>query len=867
MASLLICALLIAAPPGEGEIARWAGELGAPRYSDRERALQKLWEAGPAAEAFVRQAAQSPDPEIARRARRLVEKYEWGIFVDTPAEVITEIGRYRGGDEANKQLAIRALIKLGPPARFALGRFASRAFEPVEKALIAEAVDGTLREELPRFLRSGDFAGAERMLEACLDADATAALDHYVAVVSMGRRLAVVRETWAGRLAAGDRTAPQVMYGLARAAGDAPLALRMAEQLKNPELIEQALWDAGDWARLLKSDDVITPDRPHSIALQVALRGYYARRGNLHDEWQRHTDRLKDPAVVVTPDDRQMAGQMLLLLDRPLDGIAKLKSVGQLASVMEIHFARLEYEEAFRIADGPHDAERHPPATSLRLRAARFAAELGQRERATKLFEEIAAEVSAPADLSLFVQLVRTEHYCGYDELAHRHTGKYLEVLAPLAVPEVRDIFAEALAALVPDRSSEAAIWYRYWRGARPDESSDERVRRVVAMLRTPRPSKEPLAEDLAAFARAIPNESTPMTAKLRLALAAGYLAAGDPDAARLEYKKVVEQSPTRDHWLRLADFERRQQRYADAAEAYQQVVQRAPNRPIYLYLQARCLRDAGRAEDARELADTAFRLSGGAFEDRAVLANELRARGLITESRREEQFLLDTIGNRSSYCVDPLTHAVTRAANDGDYARAAELGERRVGNFIRSGWGYVLPETYVSSMSRLRLHHARAELSRSAPAEAVVHAGVALDLKPDNVAVPIALDSRLRAAGRAREADAIYDRVVSLHRARLAEYPAAAMLHNNLAWCAACCRRDLDAALIHARQATELRPDASGYFDTLAEVHHQRGERDLALKAIRRALELEPDRDYLRGQLRRIEAGDRASLPDEPEE
>jgi hypothetical protein len=60
-----------------------------------------------------------------------------------------------------------------------------------------------------------------------------------------------------------------------------------------------------------------------------------------------------------------------------------------------------------------------------------------------------------------------------------------------------------------------------------------------------------------------------------------------------------------------------------------------------------------------------------------------------------------------------------------------------------------------------------------------------------------------------------------------------------------------------------ELAPDQAGLPDTLAEVHFQHGEQDRALELMKRCRKLEPNSEYFRKQLQRIEAGDpKAELP-----
>ena len=59
--------------------------------------------------------------------------------------------------------------------------------------------------------------------------------------------------------------------------------------------------------------------------------------------------------------------------------------------------------------------------------------------------------------------------------------------------------------------------------------------------------------------------------------------------------------------------------------------------------------------------------------------------------------------------------------------------------------------------------------------------------------------------------------------------------------------------------------PDATGYLDTLAEVHFQRGDKDDAIALMKRVIKLAPDNKFYPAQLRRMEAGDpKAELPEQ---
>ncbi|MBX7105769.1 MAG: hypothetical protein K1X57_16925 [Gemmataceae bacterium] len=855
--------LTVGAPPAPEDVARWTAELGDARYVVRERALQKLWEAGPVAEAAVRAAAVSGDPEIARRASQLVEKYDWGIYYDTPADVVTQVGRFRGGDEEARQQAIRALVRLGAPARSALGRLSRRTLDATERALLAEAVALAVRDELPKYLISRDFAGAESLLEGCLEADTSTVLDHYVAVVLMAERLAVVRPQWDERAAANTSPATDVAFALARAAGNRPAARRLAEKSQRADWRELAAWDEGDWQAVAGLGAVESPDRPHSPYHQLALQSFCGFTG---DRDANPLHKLRQ--VAQSPNgsyDSIVAAQGLFLLERPRAGLAVLRKYGQKQFAFDVYCARGSYSAALALAEEAATDTNATRRSNLRMQTARTLSQLGEKERAGKLFDQIAGDCSAPYDGGTMAELMRTEKALGLMPAACRHAGQFLDILENSAARENNDVVAIVFGGLVTRNAEECAAWYRFWKQYQPAVTPAERVERVLSLFAIG--GVPPTPDDLRAFEKTIPMEPVGQHIKGRNALAAAWVAAGQPESARKVFREVAQKHPSVSSWLKLGDFERSQRRYAEAADAYGQAAMLSPARPLPRYLQARCLREAGRADEAREVGDLAFRLSAGNFEDRATLATDLRQRDLVTEARREEQFILRAIGERASYCVMPLNRTAGDAAAAGDFARAADLAHRARGDVLRFGLQYTDHDGYLGASRRVNLLRARAALAAGDATQAVAFADVCLEMLPRDVSVPMFLSAGLTKTGRGDDAERLYRRVTGVLESALGEYPNSAMLHNDLAWCAAVCRRDLDAALRHSRRAIELSPGTSGYYDTLAELLHQKGDRDESLVAIRRAIKLDPGSAYLQSQLRRIEAGDRDSLPAEADE
>ena len=86
-----------------------------------------------------------------------------------------------------------------------------------------------------------------------------------------------------------------------------------------------------------------------------------------------------------------------------------------------------------------------------------------------------------------------------------------------------------------------------------------------------------------------------------------------------------------------------------------------------------------------------------------------------------------------------------------------------------------------------------------------------------------------------------------------LKTYPDSPMYLNNYAWACACAKRNVKNGIEFSKRAIELRPGTAGHFDTLAQLYHVDGQHDLAIKTIRRAIEINPMRNYYAEQLKKF--------------
>ena len=123
-------------------IARAVKDLGADSWRVREEASRRLWEIGRPAQTALEQAADSDDPEVRARARRILEKFKYGIYPDTPDEVVELIQKYRRATPGTHLAIVRYLLQKGAPG--------CRAVLALAKAEENKTIRGQLAAELSR---------------------------------------------------------------------------------------------------------------------------------------------------------------------------------------------------------------------------------------------------------------------------------------------------------------------------------------------------------------------------------------------------------------------------------------------------------------------------------------------------------------------------------------------------------------------------------------------------------------------------------------------------------------------------------------------------------------------------------------------
>src|SRR5262249_8497549 len=149
------------------------------------------------------------------------------------------------------------------------------------------------------------------------------------------------------------------------------------------------------------------------------------------------------------------------------------------------------------------------------------------------------------------------------------------------------------------------------------------------------------------------------------------------------------------------------------------------------------------------------------------------------------------------------LNLASRYAEQRGDHDRAAELVERSLVGMLKYGLSFVDRKMYLTAPQEVRKQRLGVLLKEGKLAEARDEANAVLAVLPGDLEPVIMVVPALDAAGRKKDADALYASARQRYLDLLREYPDCAFGHNGVAWLAATCGRDLDDGLVHAKAAS----------------------------------------------------------------
>lgn len=891
-------------PPAEPTVEELVGDLGSPVFTRRERAVERLWRRGASAVPALEKAANDPNPEVARRARELLDKFSWGVFPDTSPEVLKSIAQIRGGTPDERKAAFAALLKLGKPGRATARSILLKDLPSDTRNPLVTTLIDTLRHEVPLLLLAGKADEAGELLALHTTGTTPEGVADYAAFQVLRNTVAAaIAEAEADRKTARKpELADLVLAHLYRANRDWVKARKAAANLPAQEsgnnIVDMLLEEEGNWAALLKTP----PPGPLNLpdAFRISLLRLAGREKEVDTEVGQVRASVGD---LFTREYVRDAAFTLLLNHRA--GLATdllLEKRQNLGLLSEILISQMRYKEALALVDPRKKVDEEFGAQeklAFDLRRARVLALVGRKDESVQLFTQVAEGLKNLAgeardwdDGNRARQaLLRSELRVGFRDLACEHAALYVR---NEEAHEPDDHQGETVFDLLFETDAAAAeSLYRALRRRAPPKLAPGQTMVLVRQLMTGTAPKASVDEAMKAMAESSPpmprpsDELAPVRPADRnrevarpLARAIVCRAARRHEEAEKAYKEAItvaelshlfapeEVSGARSWvfgvsdaarpWLEYGEFLDERGRFADAAVQFETGWKRYPNQLLLLFLSGKALGRAGNAKEGDRRMELAHWVGLGNERARGKFLEELVRRGEGKAAKRETDLLLRACWSRDFYFGNVMNQAARAAALSKDWPTAERCIQRSLFVLMKlPGAHFVDTSAYLNVPHEMLAFRARGLLAAGKVDAAVAQARACLEITPGHTDLVSGMVPDLDKRGRKKEADLLFGLVRDAFRKVLTDYPDSLWARNALASLGANCRRELDQSLAYATAAVAGDPKSTAFRSTLAEVQFRRGDRAKALELMTKLAEEHPRNHLYRRQLTRYKSGD----------
>jgi tetratricopeptide (TPR) repeat protein len=849
IAAILIIPASRADAPTERQIRDAIEQLGDSRFAVRERAMKLLWNAGEAAEKPLAEAANSSDPEVVRRARILLDRIAYRVDPETPRDVVALMEKFRSstGVPSEQSQVIRDMLRLGAKSYKYLLRMLD-AIEPKQRRLILDEFAYDDWKILSSLTAAGQDDLVEQLLDKAIGGQIDSAVPHYAAFHFYSGKL----DEKIARFRPGSKRGlifdSHVLLALCRMKGDGDGAIEAAKKTESSFWIQQTLMENSRWADLL----ALQPKEPRGGMSRIVDLGWTAacqrlsgRDADLPDTLKRIQDYVGDK--VPRKDNRPWyAAKVLLINEQPGLALALLHKFEQSALAAEILLSQAKYREAAVLTEKAAQAESGQNYTA-RGQHVDTLIHLGEQVKAGEWLDAMSRDMSNSTDAVWLDRLMRWELKLGRRASAEKRLIERIERRDGSAL-------GNGFAAVFPTLGEQAETLWTMLSRLHPNEKTAETLKRLRSIDERSFPK-----DALDALLRANPPVNRNSDTSNFDAIGQVVAQFGLADTARfLLHAANWDKAPPQAK-LYLADALANAGRWADAAQAYRQVWDMEASAPLPLFLHAQARLKVNPADvEAKALIEKAHRMPLGSESVRFYFYLALADRGFHDDAVRQIEFCCKlltgntvTLGNAQDYLAKAL-------ADRGEFLAAAAINDRSILRVMKTSSGFRRAGTYSRVTANLHALRARGLLEKGDKPGAFREMERAESLQPALLDLPILMVPALERAGEKERAAALYQRVKARWEQAARDYPNSADAHNQIAWLGARCRRDLDSALEHSRRAAALAPQIASYFDTMAEVHFQLGDREKALELMKKCLAM-PDANlsFYRLQLKRFEKGD----------
>jgi tetratricopeptide (TPR) repeat protein len=855
-ALLLTLGLAFAAPaadppdkaPTKEQIAELVKGLASDSFDEREKASKALWKVGRPAETALRQLLKDGDAESVRRAREILDRFDWGIYPDTPEGVVTLIEDYRSGTPENRAIVIPKLLDLGGAGFTALMKLAAMEKDAEAKTQIWALLSADMPRLAVALLAEGQDARLEEILEQSLTGDGEQPHANYAAwLMQRGKLDDKLRDLQ--KKAPPDKKAALTLAYLCRAKGDLAGARKYAEKAEHPGLVRTILIEQEDWKGLLKHLDAAPPPargEESPLALRLACLRLAGDSAGFEAE----------VAKLMADRTGQVSSSIFLLNGRFDDALTWLRKTNDHSSSAELLASRLRFREALDEADMAKATEKGADSFMARSNRAQLLARLGERKKAREVLDNLLAEFKD--DVGLSDSLLVIEFNAGFKDEAFARAATLMPKLQERGDwTTFNSLFQSS------DLEVGVEPWWTFLHGKFPKDDAAATLKRMRDLFGRKTSTREAadLLKDMADEAAKRKDEERGPWLQC---VAETCRVLGREDLREVYLEKWAGAGGNERAWQRLGDMSADAGRWKDAAERYRRGWEKDRGNALLLYLRGNALVRDGQEKEGRRWMEVAGAMPLGNEQKLAALAHGLEEHGLGEAAGKVWERLARLTLQSSFFQSAAARGMADSAAAAKDYLKAATWTRRESLSFM-SNLIYDSPDGLLWLVAAEHRYRARAHAAAGRLDDMRKEVNAVLDGEP-NIELAIDVVTELTKRGHKKEADELFARVYKANDAVCKEYPKSGWAHNNTAWLAVRCKRDLDAALDHARKAVELEPDLPGHLDTLAEVHFQRGDKDKAVELEKKCVEMQAGYDYFRKQVKRMQAGDRdADLPPEP--
>jgi tetratricopeptide (TPR) repeat protein len=839
--------LLLAVPLRAADqkvISQAIAQLGDIDPRVREKASKTLWQLGRDAEPAILEALKSDDPEVVSRCREILTDFKYGIYPDTPPDIVTQVRAYRTGNPVQKRAAVQALIRIGSRGYPAAVRLSRAEDDSALRSQVFQELTQMGARGAVGFLSESDFNSAQQCLEVGLSGGPDRQIRSYIIFLMLRGQAEKKIDALRSDMQQGEgiASAARVLAYLLRAKGDLAGARAAAEQARDDRLLEGIMLEQGDWKTLAARR--VQDDESEKVIEQLAFRAAYRRLAGQQEDADATLDLIQKLPPRFPPNPWSVA-KSLLLNDRPKQAIDVLIKEGETSGALELLLAQQRYADALDLAAKVKESKAIHQA-----RIARTLHHLGEKEKAAAALENAVA-LAPRGGMSAWVAVIDADLRIGQRKNALAH--------AAIALTSINDPPAELFEKLFPKNSLDADAW---WPVLRARHSGDEPAA-ILSRLDDLLSGKWP-ANELIKLTRDIREgkiDTSDRPRLLRAAMNALQKANLSDDLAACALALTEISTDERD-LVALAAAAIIKQDWNAAADLSARAMEKDRSRATPRYFRGHALVHLGREKEGRELMETAQLLPLGHDAERYEFAEQLQKAGLPDVARQQQELLLQT-GDFSSWELGNVTRIMAhRASQQGDDLTAANLWERSTLPCLRDNTSFVETAAYLGVPHLIHRTRARGLIKTNQFDAALKELRLCEGYLPGDINLAIDIAPLLRKAGREKDLIDLIDRTLQRQESILAAYPNSAMIHNSAAWVLARCRLKLDIALAHAQKAAQLEPKSAAILDTLAETYFQLGQKEKALAIIRTCIDLEPIVDRHKSQLKRIEQGSPDSPP-----